>query len=281
MITPDNELLISDQRIREILTSFGRLLHKAIRGAVGFRSLSYGGIHGEAVRPMLDDEVNLWDKHFNIRHLLEESVLANRLYALDVPADMLEDYQHSLISAVRPKPNDGRDYFITYQSGVSFWTPMVPLDSQDVKFMITPHVFFHGRFMAKLDGMSIAFQGEGLDNAVLDLEIHAQDAQERWVYSQSPGTSRNAGIFGIHDVAVSSIHFNRTIKRGHPNSLDLSSGVENGLLFVWCNIHKLGTLKDLVIPDDPGLRLYFWQLDRFMKNDALESHLLLKLPTGK
>ena len=57
----DRDILISDSRIREILKSFGTLLHHSIKESATFGDLEYGFDGSKAV-PMSLEEIDLWDQ---------------------------------------------------------------------------------------------------------------------------------------------------------------------------------------------------------------------------
>ncbi|MBI2021813.1 hypothetical protein HYS93_02960 [Candidatus Daviesbacteria bacterium] len=273
---------ITDQRVRQILTLFTPVLHTAIESSGRFIGLSYGNKFSDAV-PMLEDEIGLWDTHFGIKRSVAENIEAGKLFVPDAVKGEEPNCDHGPFYS--PRQVKGREtYKVNLDEGWA-WVPVTPLKPEGVSYHIRPLAYFHGRLMGDLDGMPLVFGGEGLESAFISLGVMIQDEQGRWVHSKMRGTERNpdARILGIHEPAFGVLYFNTSIEPDKPNTLKMDVS-EPKWFRATANLHRMGGIDDLVIPDDPKLRLYFWQLDRFIKKDALGSSdrtlLMFQSPQG-
>lgn len=256
---PSTEPLISDERVKEILFRFGNVLHCAIEGAKGFSGLSYGFDNSKTV-PMQEDEVRLWDRHFGIREHIEKGGREGQLFVAETL--VTGDSRTPPPSSTTNREN----IFEMYSSGQLYQVAMEPLNTKDVNYFVTPLAYMDGRFIGDLDGMPIVSGGEGLKRAVLAMQIRTQDAQGRWVYSRVPGTGSHSRILGIDATATAELRFNTEIEPASPNELKVYPS-HPGNSFAKASIHNLSILDQLDIPDDSQLRLFFWQLGRFVKRD--------------
>lgn len=245
----DRDTLISDSRIREILKSFGTLLHQSIKASATFGDLEYGFDGSKAV-PMSLEEIDLWDQNFQIRNYTTTQAEQGLIY---VQADA-ED------KSTEP--------FEIFSWGSPHIVPMVNLDPEGVNYFITPLASLRGRSLGNFEGMPLTFGGEGLDSAMLGLQIRTEDSKGRGAYSQLLGTRPGSRILGVDTPLTAQLMLNTTVNPKEPNTLEPIPGHPQNF-FAKCKIHDIPSLDSLPIPSDPEMRLFFWQMDRLLPRNSL------------
>lgn len=261
--TRTDEQLISDDRIREILAQFGTILHLGMTRSKEFQMVHHGYGKSDKV-PMLEDETGLWEKYFKMRPHIATGVKEGTLYVPEVTID-----EGGSVTPTIPLTDENTfriNFSGKYMDDIP--VPVSPLDSHNISYFITPTAEMTGGHIGDLDGMPITTTTDGLESASLGIEVTAQDSRGRWIYSNQPGLPKRMLI--PDPLARTVIRFNTYIEVGGPNHLrrDSLSCVDNSW-HGWCTINDLKTLDRLPIPDDPGLRLFFWQIDRFMPKEPL------------
>lgn len=229
-------LLASDERIRQILARFGQLLHRGIAEAGNFEAISYGATVGGFV-PMLADELSAWNKYFGIENTVSSLAEQGRLFVPHVAGQ--------------------GNYEVHLDEEQWIQTPIAPFDPTDTRFVISPTADFVGSHQGE----------EGLHQASLGLEVYVQDSQGRWAVSRSAGTDETP-ILGREAIVYTQIQFNTTVTPGGQNLLRVVF-TDATSLHVISYLHSLDAADKLQVPDDDRLRLFFGQLDRFIKKGEL------------
>lgn len=258
------EHLISDDKIRQIIRRFAPILHKGITEAQTFFSKSIGNKYAYAV-PMLEDEIELWNGLFG----LESQVLEKAKKGLLFVPEVTSDDSRLLPSPEKPKPSThskalrikgsgGKQFRVNLDKVV--WVPILPFNPEGMKFFIKPR--------AHLGGRGRAYGVGDLYNAFIAIDTYVQDSLGRWTVDQIPGTgvhSWDSGpVYSPLRPVGADVWFNTTIKPNRSNSLSISVDKPEYLM-LHCDVHRRDELNRLQIPDDPRLKLFFWQLDRFMR----------------
>lgn len=266
------EALISDERVRQILSRFGFKLHQAIRHSKDLTGNSHG-IDGTTLRPMFGDELTLWDRHFNIQRKVEDGIASDSLQVASIIAD--EDSQATVDQSDTVETN-----LPEFQHRLRVASD--PLETSSVQYYLTPFAYFQGRYMGDVMGVPLAMGGKGLQRAFVTMEVLAQDDKGRWLISRIPGTDPSSKLYGIHSVVSTGMRFNTSIEKRKPNLLEVDTGTPTDLM-ITCRLNNLGEINELDIPSDPNLRLFFWQLNRFMKKDLIDQTQIepLSLSSGQ
>ncbi|MCL5090837.1 MAG: hypothetical protein M1514_02385 [Patescibacteria group bacterium] len=269
---PRKEPLVSDDRVRQILQRFAPTLHKGIAEADTFFSRSVGDRYADAT-PMLEDEIELWDALFGLRHVISEKAEQGKLYIPEVVADdsrlltppLGTQEPNNYSKELRVAGSGGRQFRVNLDRVV--WTPILPFNPKDMRLYIKPR--------AHLGGQGRAY-GEGvLYNAFIAIDTYVQDALGRWVVEQIPGTgvhSWDSGpVYSPLRPVGADVWFNTTVNQAKPNILT-SSVDKPEYLMLHCDINHPEQLGNLPILKDQRLRLFFWQLDRFMRPISIGGH---------
>lgn len=116
-----------------------------------------------------------------------------------------------------------------------------------------------------------------LYNAFIAVDTFVQDRLGRWVVQQIPGTgnaSWNEPAYGIIRPVGADVWFNTSVKPDKPNTFEISVNRPDYVM-TQCYINHPEELGSLKIPQDPRIKLFFWQLDRFLRHPSLGGRGLL------
>ncbi len=260
---PSSESLISDERIRQILQRFAPILHKGVAESETFISRSVGDRLADTT-VMLKDEIELWDALFGLRHVISEKVKQGKLYVPEVIAD--DSNLLAPPAGTQEPENYSKELKVAGSAGKQFrvnldrvvWTSILPFNPNNMRFFIKPYAHLGGQ-------LGIPYGEEALYNAFMGIEIYLQDALGRWVVEQMP----NHPVFNPIKPVDSYVWFNTTIDRSKPNTLSISIN-QPAHLNLHCNINHPDQLSSLKIPKKQRLRLFFWQLERFMRPISID-----------
>lgn len=246
---------ISDERIREILLQFSGYLFQGIDHSDTFHAAGAGKSPNDAV-PIDDEEFHYWDSRYDLQGRLAGKIASQTLYVADRSNKAIEPK----ITDANPSPSGSGTKLLRPQQpdqfrvnlDQPFMTEIRPFDSSNgVQLLIRPEAHMGGS------------QDKGkLFNAFVALDMCVKDSLDRWGVDRKPGTGEGPSpkpVFSPYKPCEMSCWFNTSIDPTKPNLIENKG---NGI--IWARVHNPEKLDELKIPDDPDIRLFFWQLDRFL-----------------
>lgn len=272
------EFDIGDDRIHEILARLGVILHDQIADANQFFMRGGGGDHRLA-RPMDDIEAAGWESIFGIDEVVEDAVNKGLLFVVNI-----DDDQEALPAPsapgglVRPftgaitrdltEPADAGDTVRVNYGDEAHWIPSRLLTraerTDDLTYVIKPQIHFGG-------GRSIT-PGH-LYNAFVALDTYVQAPNGTHLVSKIegtgiPGAPTSKPVYSPYNPIGASLWTNTSLKENAPNSFSVKID-RPGYLMLGCDIHDIAALPQLEVPKADKVRMWFWQLDRFIKDQTL------------
>jgi len=268
--------LISDERIREILSKFSPILNKGISEAGTFHGRSAGQNLSSAV-PMRDEELNLWQENYRVLDKTFEAAQKGRLFVPELEvrdeesltADYDSELERSSMEQLSLRGNRNRKFRVNLDEVIQ--APIEPFDAKETQFLVKPHAYLGGH-----GGMAAG--RPALYNAFVGLDTYAQDKFGRWVVDVIAGTTPGVDgpswgsgpVYSPYMPARSSVWFNTSVDETKPNKLEVWGEGQFDMMF-HCEIHHPEDLDKLEIPDNARLKFFFWQLDPFISNSPLGS----------
>lgn len=269
LVTEDE--LISDQRIRSILSKFAPILHQGILESNSFFMRSAGQKLSSAV-PITNQALSLWERYYEISDKTINAARAGKLFVPAIDVSELEllmsgDFDENDSKQLAVQGSHTRKHRINLDKVIR--VPVQPLDFRKLFFLVKPQAHLGGR-------LGNHTNQNNLYNAFIDLDVFVQDRFGRWVVDAIPGTTPGVDgpnwlegtVYSPYNPIRTSISFNTTIKTNKSNSLKVIGENRFGMEFS-CEIHHLDRIDQLDIPKDSRLRFFFWQLDTFLNNSAL------------
>lgn len=268
------EFTVSDERIIQILTRLGPILHEQIADGGTFFERGGGRDHRLA-HPLSEKEVTAWESVFDIDVVLGNAVASRSLFIVDIDGEQLElPSEPHKGGLVRPHTTGVKQF--AGQAGTdsktrvnygdeAHWVPtdrLKVVESTDgLSYLINPSIHFGGYLSSP----------GNLYNAFVALDTFVQAPNGTQLVSQIPGTgnaSWNSPVFSPYRPIETSLWMNTSIKEDEPNSLSVRSDRVGGLM-LGCAINDVEELAQLDIPESDKLRTWFWQVDRLMNKGAL------------
>jgi hypothetical protein len=287
------DIEISDERIREIVSTLGVILHGQIAQAGTFFMHGVGYDHRLAL-PMDNTEVAAWNSVLGMDKIVEEAISKRLLFMVDIDGAQKEipgssgkespfgssAKAYSALSTYRGAPGELR---VNYGEHEHYWVPrdlVTPVENtDDLVYLIKPELHFGGS-QGYPDSSS-------LYNAFVLLDAFVQAKNGVQLVSPIAGTGSRPGyphetpVYSPHRAVDTSLCLNTKIKE-QPNSISISQDGGRVAVSMSCAINDLDTLPELEIPESEKLRMWFWQLDRLMGDQRLDlpSTLLPQIEAG-
>lgn len=264
-----SEKLISDERILSILEKFSPVLHRGISEAGNFFGVGTDDKLASSVE-MSWDELALWEGMFGVTDRVMGLSRAGSLYVPSMGENekMLPGYESSTVDqfskAVDLRDKDPKARRVNLDEVV--WVPIEPFNPDGMRFMIKPRIYMGGHGGVDRRGKAALY------NAFISIDIKAQDQYGRWVVDHIPGTGvhfwDSGPVYSPYRVAGADVWFNTRIDEEKENSLSISVDHPDYLM-LHAEIHDPSALREVEVPDDQRLRLFFWQLERFLGDPRL------------
>ncbi len=146
------------------------------------------------------------------------------------------------------------------------YVPIEPFNPEDMQIMIKPRVYFGGMGGRDQNGKPALY------NAFIAIDLKVKDRRGRWAVDHIAGTGvhtwDSGPCYSPFQVAGADVWFNTRIDREKGNSLSIAVDRPENLM-MRARINDPATLRNISVPDDPRLRLFFWQLERFLSTARL------------
>lgn len=260
------EIPITDARIRQILARFTPILYQGIAESDTFFARSSSQTIHSAVL-MTDEEVGRWDEEFGIRERVSQD--ARRLFVPSMDQSDLEDLQRSapinpltgrtIADESAPEAAEQERYRVNLNPAI--FVPLENFDPKDMQFLI--------RVQAHLGGQ--LYEKGSLYNAFIMLNTFVKDGKGKWAVKHIQRTgnaSWNRPAYGPYTAQSIGLWFNTKVEPEKQNELTVR--LNNGTnVMLGAEIHHPEQLDSLQIPQDREIRFFFWQLDKFVGNAAL------------
>lgn len=276
----ESQFVVSDERTRQILTRIGAILHGEIAQASTF-FMHGGGYDHLKTLPMEELELEGWRSIYGLDEVMERAITGKRLFTVDIDTASKElpqgieegtlvsprDYSHlytgykqfSPPGTVRVNYGNSRDHGKNIH-----WVPrelVKAVDStDDLTYHLRPQIHFGGQ----------SYEAGALYNAFVSVDAYAQAANGVQLVSNVYGTgpSLSEPVFNPDVVLATSMWMNTKVEIDKPNSLEIrDTAMERVML--GAALHHIESLPELEIPGDDKVKMWFWQLDRLMRNNSL------------
>ena len=271
------------------MNAFAIPLHEGINKAASFQRSTY---YTEAVE-MSGSELDRFNKVFGLTEFVLGHVREGKLVVADFGKVLDPMFEESIAKLQSPHHDESLDpkqvvlqgqipkfrVFTAEPNKQEFRIPVSPFDPQ------SHGLKFYMRLRPYMSTASWATE-DPLYNAVLRLDFLVTDNLGRIVvedvWGSFPGKGRIGSIdsqgnfspllgeepvFHPYKAISMNLWFNTSIEEEEPNSLSITQDFSHSLMLS-AEIHDLASIETIEIPEDPKLKLFFWQVSRLLRRQA-------------